>query len=49
MTDPKDKNSNNSTKFHTEQDIGNLSIDNEEKTPILEPEIHKSQDNDFEP
>ena len=50
MTDSKDKNSNNSTKFHTEQDdIRNISSDNEEKKPILEPKIHKSQDTDFEP
>ena len=50
MTDPKDKNSNNSTKFHSEQDdIRNISTDNEEKKPILEPKIHKSQDADFEP
>ena len=50
MTDSKDKNSNNSTKFHTElDDKRNLSTDNEEKKPILAPKIHKSQDTDFEP
>lgn len=49
MTDPKDTNSNNSTKFHSEQDyIRKISTDNEEKKPILEPKIYRSQDTDFE-
>ena len=50
MTDPKDKNFNNSTKFHTEQDdLRNVLTDKEEKKPILEPKMYGSQDTDFEP